>query len=136
MKLGPNDKPDSVLLGISTPFGTELEPLASSSGYRDYRVYMASGLPYSGFAGERKYRDWRIYLIPAGAASPTEPEMNVALGKPVTTSDAGSPQSGYGPEKAVVGIGPWLQIDLLDEYVIRRVHVDDRPYDGDDGRTY
>jgi hypothetical protein len=152
VKLGPNDDPDSVQIGISTPYGTEPESLASGNGYRDYRVYMASNQPYSGFAGERKYRDWRIYLIPDGAAPPTEPEVNVALGKPVTTSDAGSPQSGYEPAKAVDGIGgnwvngwssvefdgiaPWLQVDLLDEYMIRRVQVDDRPYDGDDGRTY
>ncbi|WP_214627653.1 metallophosphoesterase [Paenibacillus agaridevorans] len=77
-------------------------------------------------------------------------EINVALNKSVSTSDTGTPSPGYGPAEAVDGIGgqwdngwspvtfeglsPWLQVDLGDEYVIQRVQVDDRPYDGQDGR--
>ncbi|OXS58340.1 hypothetical protein B1A99_14110 [Cohnella sp. CIP 111063] len=76
-------------------------------------------------------------------------EVNVALNKPVTSSDL-SPSPSYSPEKAVDGIGgewsngwstetfegirPWLQVDLGAEYLIHRVQVHDRPYDGQDGR--
>ncbi|HHW00651.1 MAG TPA: hypothetical protein GXX36_14025 [Clostridiaceae bacterium] len=76
---------------------------------------------------------------------------NVALNKPVSIPEWDTPrQPPYAPENAVDGIGgvwtngwepskgdgvkPWLQIDLLDEYVIHRIEIDDRPYDGKEGR--
>lgn len=83
-------------------------------------------------------------------ASDPQEEINVALNKTVSTSDVGSSYPGYGPEKAVDGIGgqwdngwspvtyegirPWLQVDLGAASVISRVQIDDRPYDGLEGR--
>jgi F5/8 type C domain. len=77
-------------------------------------------------------------------------EINVALNKTVSTSDTTAPSPDYDPMEVVDGIGgqwdngwspvtfegisPWLQVDLGNAYVIKRVQVDDRPYDGQDGR--
>ncbi|WP_214627655.1 metallophosphoesterase [Paenibacillus agaridevorans] len=77
-------------------------------------------------------------------------EVNVALNKPVTTSDTEPAIPEYRAESAVDGIGgvwangwsssspagimPWLQVDLGAEYVVHKVQVHDRPYDGEEGR--
>ncbi|WP_246608924.1 discoidin domain-containing protein [Paenibacillus agaridevorans] len=149
VKLAAHADPSTLALDIDTPFGTELELLAGGGVYRDYRVYMAEDLPYTGFAGERKHRDWRVYLIPASNEPSRPEEVNVALHKQTSIPFWDNIHSPYSPARAVDGIGgewtngwhpsvyegvsPWLQIDLGDEYVIHRIQVDDRPYDGTNG---
>jgi|GEM_PF-1418775 len=149
LKLGPTDDAAALELDVVTPYGTELTLLAEGGLYRDYRVYMDEQLPYPGFAGERKYRDWRVYLIPASNEPASPEEVNVALHKPASIPSWDIVDASYSPARAVDGISgswtngwhplvseglsPWLQLDLGDEYVIHRIQIDDRPYDGTNG---
>lgn len=95
------------------------------------------------------------WTAPRASAAPEE--ANVALGKPVASSEAGEPVwPQFGPENAVNGIAdahdgwsadsavwadkpvvqPWLQIDLQDEYEIRKVEVVARPGLDDSGNPW